>query len=455
VLDSARCADNRSLGAVIGLFSSAPDFAVALKLMLRDPKLSDFTQARLTEFLSVPIDEAGSIRSTLMRHLKPWQNPQVQALTASSPHAIPVGDLRTKAMAVYLVLDTAQLEIFTPVIKLFLEQVNGVVNASYRKKDERKILFMIDEFYQLGKIKSIVNQLPFARDRDIRICLVSQGLAQLDETFGQAGREAIMAACTLQLYCGFNDRMTVEAVSNKTGARTLRYMTTSQGGWGFARDRRRTRSEHFVQAPLLRPDELYRWDRNKLLVLKASEPPAVIDKVLADRSARFRRLERWARNSDVAIPKLMDLKTQPQGAGSISAAAIARRKEKSSQLPLFDLQDRPLPSKSAGPVLASGYSLAQAEFRKSTAKEGDRIEHAHESSRQIKVAQVAEPANQTLALTDDDLAILERTKAMVVASDAIAAGIERSEGLEDQNFARGNLQLTKAKADELIKAIVA
>jgi len=183
VLESDECKDKRTLGTVGRLFSITDHFQDTLKSMRDEPGISNFTYARLTEFLAIPFEEAGSIRSTLTTHLKPWQNPSIEALTQSGDNAIKIDNLRTEAMSVYLAIDTGQLKIFAPLLKLFLEQVNSFVNRAYRREGEHKILFMIDEFYQLDKINSIIKQLPFARDRDIRICLVSQGVAQIDEKF--------------------------------------------------------------------------------------------------------------------------------------------------------------------------------------------------------------------------------------------------------------------------------
>jgi len=176
-LESEECKNKRTLGTVGRLFSITDHSQDTLKSMRDEPGISPFTYARLTEFLAIPFEEAGSIRSTLTPHLKPWQNPSIEALTQSGDNAIKIDNLRSEAMSVYLAIDTGQLEIFAPLLKLFLEQVNSFVNRAYRQEGEHKVLFMIDEFYQLGKINSIIKQLPFARDRDIRICLVSQGIA--------------------------------------------------------------------------------------------------------------------------------------------------------------------------------------------------------------------------------------------------------------------------------------
>jgi len=244
VLESGECKDKRTLGTVGRLFSITDHFQDTLKSMRDEPGISSFTYARLTEFLAIPFEEAGSIRSTLTTHLKPWQNPSIEALTQSGDLAIKIDNLRSEPMSVYLAIDTGQLEIFAPLLKLFLEQVNSFVNRAYRREGEHKILFMIDEFYQLGKINSIIKQLPFARDHDIRICLVSQGVAQIDEKFTRTGRESILASCVLQLFCYFNDKPTVELVAKKTGQKTIHYKSNSRQLEPFGKLAKRSQSEH-------------------------------------------------------------------------------------------------------------------------------------------------------------------------------------------------------------------
>lgn len=304
VLESKECENARCLSTVVDLFSATKSFSKTCEHMSNDPDISTWTRSRIIEFMAVPGDEAGSIRSTLNRHLMPWQNPAVAALTSSSGNAIPLDQIRKRRMAIYLIIDTGQIDIFAPVLKLFLEQVNSVVNRDYRSKDENKILFMIDEFYQLGRVKSIVSQLPFARDRDIRIVLVSQGIAQIDEKFGKDGRESIMASCALKLFCSFNDKPTVDLVTHMAGTTTERVNTISRqmpmtGGIG-----RRTRNEQYTARPLFRPDDLYTWPRDDLLVMRTNTNPLIVKKVLADKAAKYKNRYKKASNQTIAIPNL-------------------------------------------------------------------------------------------------------------------------------------------------------
>jgi type IV secretion system protein VirD4 len=420
VLESKEAAPNRSLGTVVRIFSAKPEFSATLRAMLREGDLSDFTRSRLAEFLAVPGEEAGSIRSTLLRHLKPWQNPLIEALTMSGPDAIRIDQLRTRRMAVYLVIDTAQLEIFTPVLKLFLEQVNSFVNAGFRKPGEEKILFMIDEFYQLGKVRSIINQLPFARDRDIRICLVSQGVAQIDEKFGMAGREAIMASCTLQLFCGFNDKVSVDMVAAKAGTRTLAYHTVSQGLATLSTERRRTRNEHLIQAPLLRPEDLYQWDRDKVLILKASHPPFVMDKVLADKARRYKRLARASRKTALSIPPLgVPPPFRPSWMSAVMTGEIPPAAK------------APASAKVGGADSIRGLSQGTV---------GDNV------SRQINA-----PTNGALALTAEDQEILDRVTASVAACDSLKDAVEASPVVEDKAYAAARLDDVRRQGEELLR----
>ncbi|GGB09432.1 hypothetical protein GCM10011491_41760 [Brucella endophytica] len=304
VLESKECENARTLGTIVRLFSVRDNFIDTLKAMRDEEGISDYTRARLTEFMAIPSEEAGSIRSTLNTHLKPWQNPAVEALTKSGDNAIRIESLRQERSAIYLVIDTGQIEIFSQLLKLFLEQVNSFVNRAYRQPDENKILFMIDEFYQLGRINSIIKQLPFARDRDIRICLVSQGVAQIDEQFTRSGRESILGSCALQLFCSFNDEPTVDLVTKKTGSTTQGYETTSRQLKPFGGIPQKTVAEHSMARPLFRPNELYAWNRNHLLILKTNAAPFICDKILADRTKKYIKMKNGALGVTLQIPPL-------------------------------------------------------------------------------------------------------------------------------------------------------
>jgi type IV secretion system protein VirD4 len=422
VQESTECEGKRTLGTIVRIFSATPVFNDTMKAMLREPGLSDFTRQRLSEFLNVPGDEAGSIRSTLMRHLKPWQNPVIEALTASDAHAIRIDQLRKERLAIYLVIDTAQLEIFTPVLKLFLEQVNSFVNAGFRQKGENKILFMIDEFYQLGRVRSIISQLPFARDRDIRICLVSQGVAQIDEKFGTAGREAIMASCALQLFCGFNDKVSVDMVSAKAGTRTVTYFTTSHSGSMMSAERRRSKNEHLIQAPLLRPADLYQWDRDKLLVLKASHPPFVMTKVLADKSRRLKRLERAARRIKLVIPAL----ATPTPFSPSWARTIGLKSNDEASPPV-------------------------GEQAKAVVKEPKRPRsEAAKSSTKTANGDADAGSQPSFTLTREDQMVLDKAQATAMRMASLEKAVEQSPLVEDKVFSTESLRDVQRQGEKFV-----
>jgi len=72
VFESVECEGKRTLGTVGRLFRVTDHFQDTLKSMR---------------------DKLGSIRSTLTTHLKPWQNPSIEALTQSGNNAIQIDNL--------------------------------------------------------------------------------------------------------------------------------------------------------------------------------------------------------------------------------------------------------------------------------------------------------------------------------------------------------------------------
>lgn len=304
VLESSECEGKRCLSTVVDMFSATTDMRKTCEMITRDPDISEWTRARIMEHMAVPSEEAGSFQSTLTGNLLAWQNPAVAGLTASTPNAVKLDDIRKTRMAVYLKIDTGQIDIFAQVLRLFLEQVNSIVNRDYRQADEHKILFMIDEFYQLGRVQSIINQLPFARDRDIRIVLVSQGVAQIDEKFGRDGRESIMASCALKVFCSFNDKPTVDLVTHMAGQSTQRITTVSRQvppGGGFAR---KTHNEQYQAKPLFRADELFAWPRNDILIMRVNKNPLIARKILADKTSKYVKRARAAASATLTSPVL-------------------------------------------------------------------------------------------------------------------------------------------------------
>ena len=62
-----------------------------------------------------------------------------------------------------------------------------------------QVLLLLDEFYALGKMSSLASKIAVSAGYGFRMAIVLQNISQLDETYGKAMRETIVAGAASTL----------------------------------------------------------------------------------------------------------------------------------------------------------------------------------------------------------------------------------------------------------------
>lgn len=112
-------------------------------------------------------------------------------IDAFSRATIITPELLEQGKDIYLIIPEDQLETWKPMLNLILAQFLKAFEGREEYPD-KKILFLIDEFFRLGRIDGIENALATLRSRGITIALFFQSLAQLDKLYGTTGRKLIL-----------------------------------------------------------------------------------------------------------------------------------------------------------------------------------------------------------------------------------------------------------------------
>ena len=189
-------------------------------------------------------------------------------------------------------------DIFIKINEEKLEQWKGLLNLivsqflkSFEKRQnnqERKILFMIDEFARIGKVKNITNVLATLRSKGIQIMLIVQSLAQLDGIYGKDTRKVITDNCNYKIVLNANDVDTQEYFSKLVGTVDIEKKSNSINNSNFnlssnrgvstsSEEKRIIKPEAFayLQKPVVftpkgffRPDKV-KWYEDKIFIERA------------------------------------------------------------------------------------------------------------------------------------------------------------------------------------------
>lgn len=131
------------------------------------------------------------------------------------------------------------------------------------------VRFLLDEFANIGQVPGFPEIISTARSQGVMVQLVLQGLRQLDEVYGSADAENILANCPVRLLLGCNDVATARYFSAMLGEAAVQTISERQdvstplSSLGLPR-----RTLTTVRRALMEPEELMR--------LKAEEAVAVV-----------------------------------------------------------------------------------------------------------------------------------------------------------------------------------
>jgi type IV secretion system protein VirD4 len=216
------------------------------------------------------------------------------------------------------------------VVRLLVQQVHDVLLKQLPGLDEpHKLLLMLDEFYQFGRMPEIVDRAPLVAGYGFQITVIAQGLTQLDVRYGKPTRDMLVGNMDVKLLIGVGDETTAKYCSDEIGKHYIRRegWGTSVGGGslvgGIPRASRTTQGRWELE-PLMTPEALRRLDGKNSVLLIRGQYAAVLDKInfFTDGGYKRKATAAAAFKAQLSVPDVGAV--QPSGSWSAdSGAAIA------------------------------------------------------------------------------------------------------------------------------------
>jgi type IV secretion system protein VirD4 len=227
----------------------------------------------LGDFGAKPPKEASGVKSTLTGALSLWGNPIVRAATARSDFDF--RDMRRSLMSVYIGVSPPDLVRIEKLLALIYQQmIDGLCRALPTKEEPHEVIMMLDEFAAAGYMPLIKKGLAFLRGYRVRVCMIVQSPAQVEELYGAAGKRSIFDTCKYRVYFQPNDLDTAKAISTELGTHTMRTRTRNVSSKGGS-----SRNYSVGRRELMLPDEVMRLGVNHMLVFAEGSRPFRIKKV--------------------------------------------------------------------------------------------------------------------------------------------------------------------------------
>ncbi|MEQ8824261.1 MAG: type IV secretory system conjugative DNA transfer family protein [Filomicrobium sp.] len=205
-----------------------------------------------------------------------WDSPRLTQATRKSDFNF--GDLRMETASVYLVVPPERLATYYPAVAL-LAGLSIAAISRVAHQGNKRVVFMLDEFANLGRLKPAEAAITIARKAGIQLCLFVQDFAQLRRVYGDTS-ETFSANCAAKVYFGVNEIRDAETVSKTLGTKTVN--TRSSGHYVGLTDvmpERLNAGSGEAGRALRTPDEVMNLNRDECLICHQSVRPILARKV--------------------------------------------------------------------------------------------------------------------------------------------------------------------------------
>lgn len=268
----------RTIRTAVTVISTGNDIADVLKVIVATERqyIPQWVVDDFNQFIAIPERTRGSVLFNVSNAFAPWSSELIADTTSASDFDI--RELRRRKTTIFIGTPLADLESYRPLIRILFQQIHDVLMRNLPDKDEpHQVLLMLDEFFALGRMTSLASKIAVSAGYGFRMAIILQNLSQLDELYGKATRETLIAGCATKLFVAINDNATAQYVSEALGNYTTDNRTKILGT-GITQSARVSVTK--IGVPLGRPEALMRMERGLSLLMVANARPLQVEKTM-------------------------------------------------------------------------------------------------------------------------------------------------------------------------------
>ncbi|MDD6560784.1 MAG: type IV secretory system conjugative DNA transfer family protein [Lactimicrobium massiliense] len=140
------------------------------------------------------------------------------------------------------------------------------------KPGSQRITYFLDEFGTIPTISGFTQMMSAARSRNIFMCIILQGLSQLDKKYGKEAAKIIMDNCKLTFVTGMSANTDdAEYFSRKLGNYTIQTNSVSSSSHGAGTTSSHSRSLSMQAIPLMTAAEIRDMPKGDFLILRTGD----------------------------------------------------------------------------------------------------------------------------------------------------------------------------------------
>lgn len=252
-----------TIGAIFDLFSENEDKQTLF--------VNLGTETKSREAKAIFIKMAGNSDKTISAYtsiledggLGLWADTLIKSATEKSDFN--VTQLRSKPASIFLIVNPNDLETLAPLMRLIFQQIVSSLQSNLPTKEEMfEVLFVLDEFKDLGKLETIESAITSIAGYGGRFMIIVQSLSNLTTLYGADGKENFLGNSGVQAFMATNDSDTPEYLSRAIGDFTRKSRTKS---WSTRELTGSSIQEREEGSRLIRPEQIRVLPDNEMLIL--------------------------------------------------------------------------------------------------------------------------------------------------------------------------------------------
>lgn len=203
-------------------------FKIWLKQTSFDESIDETTRNQARAYSKAAENEFASIKSTYDTFMKVFSNPQVASATSKMSFAFE--DLREKRLSMYVVVQTEDMEILAPLIRIFIETLFKKLMSGQENKDPDKFIYCyLDEVVRFGKMPFLIEAPALCRSYGLLPVFVTQSYEQVKKYYGEDDMNIVKNNSGYQVIFNMNSDKDAEDTSKLIGDYTNIKISKSQG----------------------------------------------------------------------------------------------------------------------------------------------------------------------------------------------------------------------------------
>lgn len=239
---------------------------------LRGEWISSFTYTTLARFAVMASKQFDGVYGSLAAAVRPFKNNRILRATARSTFDIRA--MRRENMSLYLDFRIQQIASIGPIFNVLMVQFMDYMSRNMMKRGERRVLVLLDEFQNLGKLENALTVATVLGGYGIPCWFFVQSLRSIDNVYTREGRQTLVNSARAQIFLGAQDPEDQRYVSQLLGERKEVTVDTAVSTGVTLFDRKgATMSHKTTMRPLMRPDELGAMNENRCIIKLRNQQP--------------------------------------------------------------------------------------------------------------------------------------------------------------------------------------